>query len=579
MVSSFESTSPCKAELHGARPHPGPERAVDPDRAAVEVAALDGDRGLEFDDPAVAAVDRLLAAQRVAIVLGEEDLERHRGGLLGLDQGELRYLLAAPADAVDVEVLPGPVERLTLADEELAFEGRLDGLDTRCRLEAQRRRIHRLIAQESAVLGVLERLQAAQDLLDRDLALGGDRDLLGDALELGCRRALEAQDLDRLRPGEAHFDGGGGAPGRGERRRDAGGEVDPHRCAQLRIRQRQDEWRRLPRVRRGGALGRGAIATTRRPRSSPRTKLQAPPPAGVVPGSGSSSPRNSLASTFSGARSAAPGAAEREEGEAEAVGRPPRRLGDRQPGVGRQCEVGEGDRPTGVELGELGEGRGQRIVGYRRERDAVEVGRDALAVPARRARRLSAGSGRANTRASGWTPMRATAARLTRKACSRGLDRCRAGALPDDLVDGRAGARGGRARRRRRAPAAAPRGPAGGGPGSRRGGGSTAALRSPRRRCAPAGEAVPSSAASQATKSRAPFSSRGLASRAAVMANGSSTCTPAHSLQGGSAASARGRRRGPSGSKRTGQEPVSRSICVACRIFPLRSGCTAGECR
>ena len=162
------------------------------------------------------------------------DLERQRRRLLGLDQRDLGERLAAPFDAVDVERLPGPVGAGLRIEEERPLERRLDGLRSRRRLEAQRRRVGGAVVLQPPVLGVLERLQAAEDLLDRDLALGGDGDLLLDPLALGGRRAVEPQHGHPS--GRAHLQheraAGHLAAGR---RHPLAADREPHRPAELRL--------------------------------------------------------------------------------------------------------------------------------------------------------------------------------------------------------------------------------------------------------------------------------------------------------------------------------------------------------
>ncbi len=415
-----------KTELHGARPDPGPERAVDPDRTAVEVAARDGGGRFELDHPAVAAVDRIRAAERIAILLGEQDLERHRRGFLRLNERQLRNLLAAPADTVDVEALPGPVERLALAEEELPLEGRLDGLNARGRLETQCRGVDRLVAQEATGLPVLERLQPAQDLFDRDLALGSDRDLFGEAFELGRRGPFQAQELDRLRLHQAQLHRGRGAPGLGERRRGAAREVDAHRGAQLRIGDGEDE--RLTSGDIGGQHDPQAeiLPADEAPRGAARRCR-----AGIGLDLAAELVGEDLERSEIG-RGRRGGA---QEGDADAARRPARHFGHTQPGVGRELGRRQGDGPAGVEAGEVGEGRGERLVIGRSDGDAVDVGRDAFTVPESEPGGISGQGAGENAR------LRLGAGEgdrhpLDEKGMSAGLDRTPAVPLPDDLVVG-----------------------------------------------------------------------------------------------------------------------------------------------
>ena len=140
-----------QAQLNRARLHPRVELAVHPDRAAKQAAAFGQGLGrLEVDDPGVAALDRRRAPQPVAVLPGEGDLGRHRRRLLGLDQGDLGDPLAPPADAVDVEVVPGPVEAGALAEEEGTLEGRVDRLDAGAELEPERGRVRRAVVGDPA---------------------------------------------------------------------------------------------------------------------------------------------------------------------------------------------------------------------------------------------------------------------------------------------------------------------------------------------------------------------------------------------------------------------------------------------
>ena len=102
-------------ELDRAGTHSRIELAVDPHRALVEVAAGGRGDGLEVDDPGVATVDGRGAAQAVLVLLGEQDLERQRGCLLRLDQGQLGQPLRSPLDAVDHEAPTTPSRSLRRA--------------------------------------------------------------------------------------------------------------------------------------------------------------------------------------------------------------------------------------------------------------------------------------------------------------------------------------------------------------------------------------------------------------------------------------------------------------------------------
>ncbi len=182
-----------EADLDGAGAQAGVDLPVHPDGALVELAALVRAGRGEVDHPGLTAVHRFAAPQPVAVLLGEMDLQRQGRRLLGLDQGDLRQRLVAPLDAVDVEGLPRPVGPGLGIEEERPFERGLDGLRARRDLEAQRGRVERAVVLELAGLGVLEGLEAAQDLLDRDVALAGDGHLLLHALELGGRGAVQAE--------------------------------------------------------------------------------------------------------------------------------------------------------------------------------------------------------------------------------------------------------------------------------------------------------------------------------------------------------------------------------------------------
>src|SRR5690606_6444538 len=118
-----------EAKLQGAGADPSEELAVDP-HGSLEQALVGADSGVgwgEVDHPAIATVDEVGAAQAIGVLLGEGDLERQRGGLFGLDQRDLRELLAPPLDTVEVEALPGPIEALAALEEEGTLEGGFDG--------------------------------------------------------------------------------------------------------------------------------------------------------------------------------------------------------------------------------------------------------------------------------------------------------------------------------------------------------------------------------------------------------------------------------------------------------------------
>ena len=202
---------PFEAQLDPLGAHPGVDLAVHPDGAAVELGAGGGGLlgGGELHHPAVAAVDGVGTAQAVAVGLVEGDLERQGGRLLGLDQRELRDRLAPPADAVDVEGLPGPIGALAAAaEEEGAFDRRLERLPGGAGAEAQVGGVGGRVVVDPPLLAVLEGLEAAEDLLDRHLALRPHGDLLrhpahsGGGLQLGGGGAGQAEDGHR--PGVGH---------------------------------------------------------------------------------------------------------------------------------------------------------------------------------------------------------------------------------------------------------------------------------------------------------------------------------------------------------------------------------------
>ncbi len=225
---------PFEPHLHGPGAQPGVELLVDPDRALVELAASSGPDGAKSTTQASRPSRRVRAAQAVAVLLREVDLQRQRRRLLGLDQRDLGEGLAAPFDAVDVERLPGPVGAGLRIEEERPLERRLDRLRSRRRLEAQRRRVGGAVVLEPPVLGVLERLQAAEDLLDRDLALGRDGDLLLDPLALGGRRAVEPEHGHPSGRAHPQHERAAGHLAAG-RRHLLAADREPHRPAELRL--------------------------------------------------------------------------------------------------------------------------------------------------------------------------------------------------------------------------------------------------------------------------------------------------------------------------------------------------------
>ena len=145
-----------------------------------------------------------LAHELIAVLVGQVDVERELGHLLRLDQRQLGDLPVLPLHAVDEEVLPHPVGAVAGIGEVVAGDRRLDGLAAG-ELEAELGGVAGDVLRLDRLLVRLVGLMIADDLLDRDAALGGDlQRFLGDVAPR-LLVVLDGEDerrLDRLHADE-----------------------------------------------------------------------------------------------------------------------------------------------------------------------------------------------------------------------------------------------------------------------------------------------------------------------------------------------------------------------------------------
>ena len=180
---------------------PGIVFAIDPDRALPECLAGRVAGGLEFNHPAIPALDRAGSAKAVAVFLHQRDFQRHLRRPLRLDDRDFREP-PPPFHSAKVDPLPGPVEALPLGVEEVALPGHLEGA-AGGHGEAEILCLHRAVSVQPAGLAVLEDLQPAQDLGHRHLVFASDGDLLVQAAQGRTAQAVHPD--QQHRPGI--FDG------------------------------------------------------------------------------------------------------------------------------------------------------------------------------------------------------------------------------------------------------------------------------------------------------------------------------------------------------------------------------------
>ena len=129
-----------EVELDRLAPQQREGLPVDPRRAAVDRLVADGRARAEVHAVGGPPLDRRLAGELVLVFLGQADVERQRRDLVGLQDRELRDRAALPADAVQVELLPGPVRGLSPLEEIGAADRQVQAARQRGDAEAERRR-------------------------------------------------------------------------------------------------------------------------------------------------------------------------------------------------------------------------------------------------------------------------------------------------------------------------------------------------------------------------------------------------------------------------------------------------------